>query len=144
MLKAVLSSAPSERTRRKVTSKMKRERMRKKLRRAARNAALKDFMREVKIRQGEGYSAAQLIASHIPDIGAEVRVSEGEVSGALRKVEVGNMHMHMYMYMCMHMYRYMCMYMYVFSPTPPARNSFLIGPNYFLIEPLSVLSPSGA
>ena len=86
-LKAIVSNAPSEKKTRKVTKTMKRERMRKKLRRAARKTALKEFMREVKIRKGEGYSAAQLLASHIPDIGVEVRVSEAEVSAALKRAE---------------------------------------------------------
>ena len=72
---------------RKMSNKFKRDRMRKKLKRKARNVALRGFVKEVKARRTEGYSMRQLLDSHIPDIGVEVKVRESEVSHALRVKE---------------------------------------------------------
>ena len=86
-LRAILSQSKPEKKVRKVSNKMKRERMRKKLRRRAKKEALKSFLKEVTERKAEGYSVRQLLQSHIPEIGCEVKVSEADVSAALKDNE---------------------------------------------------------
>ena len=72
-----------------LTQKMRRARMKKKLARRERKSQFKTFMKEVKSRAGEGYSMAQLMDSHIPDIGGEVKVSEAQITAALQQEEAG-------------------------------------------------------
>ena len=40
---------------------------------------MSDLMGEARARVGEGYSARQLIGSHIPEIGGDIVVKESEV-----------------------------------------------------------------
>ena len=44
-----------------------------------------EFIAEIRARKGEGYSMRQLMLSHIPDIGSEVKISAAEVNAALKK-----------------------------------------------------------
>ena len=46
---------------------------------------MKEFTAEVRQRAGEGYSVRQLIKSHIPDIGTEVKVKDSEVTAAVQE-----------------------------------------------------------
>ena len=47
-----------------------------------------EFLAETRARASQGYSVRQLMASHIPDIGSEVKVTGSEVTAALRSYEV--------------------------------------------------------
>ena len=46
---------------------------------------LKEFIREVRSRNDEGYSASQLLKSYIPDLGGEVPVTEAEIKAEMKK-----------------------------------------------------------
>ena len=46
---------------------------------------MRGFLAEVRAREGQGYSVRQLVKSHIPDIGGEVKVSEAEVVSKVRE-----------------------------------------------------------
>jgi hypothetical protein len=48
----------------------------------------REFAAEIRSRQDQGYSMRQLLLSHIPDIGAEDKVSAAEVTAALKRAEV--------------------------------------------------------
>ena len=64
--------------------------MKRKLLRKKRKSQLRDFLTELRSRAAEGYSTRQLIKSHIPDIGNEVKVADSEVTAALRSHEAAN------------------------------------------------------
>ena len=64
--------------------------MRRKLLRKKMNAEMKEFRHELRARKSEGYSVRQLIKSHIPDIGTEVKIADSEVTTALRKHQVAH------------------------------------------------------
>ena len=44
-------------------------------------------MSEIRDRADEGFSVRQLMQSHIPEVGAEVKISAAEVTAALQKRE---------------------------------------------------------
>ena len=73
----------------RVPSKILRAKARRKLVLKKRRGQLKDFLSELRSRQAEGYSARQLIKSHIPDIGSEVQVNDAEVTAALKHHKAG-------------------------------------------------------
>lgn len=64
--------------------------MKRKLVRQKRKNELREFLTEIRSRAAEGYSTRQLIKSHIPDIGNEVKVAASEVTAALRSKEAAN------------------------------------------------------
>ena len=66
-----------------VRNKMKRSLLRRKA-----NQQLKGYVAELRARHAEGYSVRQLMQSHIPDVGSELKVSAAEVTAALQKREV--------------------------------------------------------
>ena len=72
----------------KVDRKALRAKVKRKLLRAKKKEQLKEFLTEVRAREGEGYSTRQLMSSLIPDIGNEVKVKDSEVTAALKDVEV--------------------------------------------------------
>ena len=74
----------------KVDRKAMRAKVKRKLLRAKRKEQLKEFLTEVRAREGEGYSTRQLMSSLIPDIGNEVKVADSEVTAALRSHEAAN------------------------------------------------------
>ena len=49
---------------------------------------MKDFVQEIRARAAEGYSVRQLMKSHIPDVGGEVKIPAAEVTAALTQREV--------------------------------------------------------
>ena len=49
---------------------------------------MREFLAEIRARADQGYSVRQLIASHIPDIGSEIKVAASEVTAALQSHEV--------------------------------------------------------
>ena len=49
---------------------------------------MREFLAEVRAREAQGYSVRQLMKSHIPDIGSEVKVAEAEVTAAMEDREV--------------------------------------------------------
>ena len=66
----------------------KRAKVRRKLVKLKVKGQLREFMQEIRARADEGYSMRQLMQSHIPDIGCEVKVSTSEVTAALKSREV--------------------------------------------------------
>ena len=88
-LKVVASEGKSLRRRgrrvQKVSAEMRRRKVKRQLARKARRQQLRTFIDEVRVRDAEGYSSRQLMRSHIPDIGTEVKISRAEVSEALSK-----------------------------------------------------------
>ena len=48
---------------------------------------MRAFMSEIRDRADEGFSVRQLMQSHIPEVGAEVKISAAEVTAALQKRE---------------------------------------------------------
>ena len=69
----------------KVSDKLLRAKTKRKLVNRKRRGQLNEFLAELRSREAEGYSARQLIKSHIPDIGGEVKVSDAEVTAALKR-----------------------------------------------------------
>ena len=69
----------------KVSDKVLRAKTKRKLVNRRRRDQLNEFLAELRSREAEGYSARQLIKSHIPDIGGEVKVSDAEVTAALKR-----------------------------------------------------------
>ena len=59
-----------------------------KLKHRKRKQQMAEFLGEIRARKDEGYSVRQLIKSHIPDIGSEIKVTEEEVKAALEGHEV--------------------------------------------------------
>ena len=72
-------------SRKALRAKVKRKLVRKKAKQS-----MKDFLAELRARSAEGYSARQLIASHMPAIGSEEKVAGPEVTAELAKREVVN------------------------------------------------------
>ena len=62
--------------------------MKRKLVRRKAKQSMQEFLAELRARAAEGYSARQLMKSHIPDIGSEAKIPEAEVTAALAKREV--------------------------------------------------------
>ena len=75
---------------RKLSAKARKMKMKRKLLRQKRKSQLSEFLTELRSRAAEGYSTRQLIKSHIPDIGNEVKVAASEVTAALRSKEAAN------------------------------------------------------
>ena len=73
---------------RKVDKKVLRRMVSKRLMRQKRRSELKDFLSEMRARKNEGYSVRQLIKSHIPDIGTEMRIPASEVNEAMKQQQV--------------------------------------------------------
>ena len=71
-----------------VRKKLVRQKVKRKLLRTKRKDEMKEFLAEVRAREGEGYSARQLMSSLIPDIGTELKVREAEVTAAVKAREV--------------------------------------------------------
>ena len=67
--------------------KAKRAKVRRKLVKQKVKRQLRELMQEIRARADEGYSMRQLMQSHIPDIGGEVKVSASEVTAALKSRE---------------------------------------------------------
>ena len=68
--------------------KAKRAKMNRKLMRQKVKGQLRELISEIRARADEGYSMRQLMQSHIPDIGGEVKVAASEVTSALKQCEV--------------------------------------------------------
>ena len=68
----------------RLDAKTLRAKCHRKLVRQKRKRHLREFIAELRSRAGEGYSLRQLIKSHIPDIGSEVKVAASEVSAAMQ------------------------------------------------------------
>ena len=66
-----------------VRAKTKRRLLRKK-----RASQIQSCLAELRSREAEGYSARQLIRSHIPEVGGEMKVSEKEVTAAIEAQQV--------------------------------------------------------
>ena len=75
----------SKRGKRKLDKKVLRAKTKRKLVRKRKSLQLKNYLAELRARHAEGYSVRQLIASHIPDVGTEVKVTDAEVTAALAK-----------------------------------------------------------
>ena len=73
---------------RKLDRRVLRKKIQRKLIRKKRNVEMKDFLADLRARSAEGYSERQLIQSHIPDVGTEIKVSAPEVTAAVAKYEV--------------------------------------------------------
>ena len=86
-LKALLGVAKPETRPKGLLKKVRRQRIRMKLENKARRQAQKQFVEEVRARKTEGFSVSQLLRSHIPEIGNEVKVSEAVVSKALKNAQ---------------------------------------------------------
>jgi hypothetical protein len=52
---------------------------------------MREFLQELRARAAEGYSVRQLIKSHIPDVGGEIKVSAAEVTAALQSHDVDSL-----------------------------------------------------
>ena len=63
---------------------MLRARMRKRLRHRREKEMMSEFRGEVARREAQGYSAEQLLRSHVPQVGDEVKITEAEVNAALK------------------------------------------------------------
>ena len=72
----------------RLNNKVVRAKMRLKLVRHKRRGQMREFLEELRARAAEGYSVRQLIKSHIPDVGGEIKVSAAEVTAALQSHEV--------------------------------------------------------
>ena len=72
----------------KLGAKALRAKIQRKLQRRRKNKQMKQFLGEIRDRQAEGYSVRQLMKSHIPDIGSEIKVTAEEVKAALEGHEV--------------------------------------------------------
>ena len=83
----ILSEAPSAKVKKRESNKLAtlalRKKMRNRLRTKKRKADMSLFMSEARLRKGEGYSVDQMLRSHVPEIGREIKVSEQEVTAAL-------------------------------------------------------------
>ena len=55
------------------------------LKRKRAREGLSTFLREVRSRKAEGYSAAQLLRSYIPDLGGENKVPEADIKAEMKK-----------------------------------------------------------
>ena len=71
----------------RLDAKLLRAKVRRKLLKKKRKAEIGAFLIEARARQDEGYSMRQLVKSHIPDIGGEVKVAEREVTAEMRMRE---------------------------------------------------------
>ena len=81
----------SKKTRRgpeKIDKKIVRAKTKRRLVRHKANKMLREYLAELRSRAAEGYSVRQLIKSHIPEIGGEIKVSDAEVTAAMQKREV--------------------------------------------------------
>ena len=86
-LRAMVTKAEKQsevRRDRKLTKKALRQRLKKRLWHKKKKARMSLFMDEVTRRSKQGYSAAQLLRSHVPEVGAELKVTEAEVNAALK------------------------------------------------------------
>ena len=73
----------------RLSQKAKRAKVKRALVKKKKKAEMKLFMAEVKARQNEGYSVRQLMRSVVPEIGCEVKVTDAEITKAMRgKAEV--------------------------------------------------------
>ena len=98
----------------KISKQVLRAKSKKRLVRTKKKREMKAFIAEIRERSDEGFSARQLMRSHIPEIGAEVKVAAAEVTAALEKHEVDGK-----------------------SGKPPGQINFLLGgPHYWGAEPL--------
>ena len=73
---------------RKIDRRVLRKKVQRKLIRNKRKVEMRDFLADLRARSAEGYSERQLIQSHIPDVGTDIKVSAPEVTAALAKYEV--------------------------------------------------------
>ena len=73
---------------RKLDKKVVRAMVKQRLRTKKRRSELKEFLSEMRARKDEGYSVRQLIKSHIPDIGTEMKIPASEVTEAMKQDEV--------------------------------------------------------
>ena len=48
---------------------------------------MNQFVAELRARKDQGYSVRQLMRSHIPDIGTEIKILDGEVTAAVKKLQ---------------------------------------------------------
>jgi hypothetical protein len=72
----------------RLNTKVVRAKMRLKLVNHKRRGQMREFLEELRARAAEGYSVRQLIKSHIPDVGGEIKVSAAEVTAAVQCYEV--------------------------------------------------------
>ena len=75
----------------RLNAKAVRAKMRRRLVKQKKQAQLREFLTEIRARAAEGYSVRQLMQSHIPDIGSEVKVPASEVTAAVQSHEVANL-----------------------------------------------------
>jgi hypothetical protein len=80
-----------ERELRSMPYKARRAKMRDKLRKLRLKQDMRQFAEEIRARVDQGYSMRQLMLSHIPEIGQEVKVSEAEITAALRRREANHL-----------------------------------------------------
>jgi len=76
---------------RSMRHKARRAKMRDKLRKLRRKQDMRNFAEEIRARVDQGYSMRQLMLSHIPEIGQEVKVSAAEITAALRRREANHL-----------------------------------------------------
>ena len=74
----------------RLDKKAMRSKVKRKLVRTKKKKQLRDFLGEIRARAAEGYSTRQLMRSHIPDIGTEMKISASEVTAALQTHEAGH------------------------------------------------------
>jgi hypothetical protein len=75
----------------RLNAKAVRAKMRRRLVKQKKQTQLREFLTEIRTRAAGGYSVRQLMQSHIPDMGSEVKVPASEVTAAVQSHEVSNL-----------------------------------------------------
>ena len=90
-LRAILRTDEMRRKQRrdqKLSTKVSRATTKLRLKNRRKRERLKKFIREVRARKDEGYSAAQLLKSYIPDLGGEEKIPEADVTAEVKKQDL--------------------------------------------------------